>query len=99
MLIFLASVLCELLSFGYFAGYSDVLNTRRLHFYSMYYLDVSSWKQCYRDQTPRSQPIPMPSTVPCNGSTQYIHFFTTEPDPQDKTEVFLEICEVEIYGL
>ncbi|XP_078321861.1 uncharacterized protein LOC144621840 [Crassostrea virginica] len=79
-------------------GYSDVLNTRRLHFYSMYYLDGSFWKQCYRDQTPRFQPIPMPSTVPCNGSTQSIQFFTTEPDPQDKTEVFLEICEVEIYG-
>ena len=65
----------------------------------MYYWNGSFWKLCYTDQTDRSQPIPMPSTVPCNGSTQAIQFVTTEPDPRDKLDVFLEICEVEIYGL
>ena len=83
-------------SFGYFAGFDSLYNTRRLHYYSMQYWN-GSWIQCYKDNTSSSYPIPMPSTVLCKSRTAYIQFYTTDPAPRDY--VFLEICEVEIYGL
>lgn len=84
-------------SFGYIAGFTSVYNTRRLHYYSMQYSDGSSWVQCYKDNTSRLNPIPMPSIVSCKSRTANIRFYTTYQAPEDV--VLLEICEVEIYGL
>ncbi|XP_061179773.1 receptor-type tyrosine-protein phosphatase epsilon-like isoform X3 [Saccostrea echinata] len=40
----------------------------------------------------------MPSTVKCHQETQYIRFYTKTPSPWDIPWVFLEVCEVEVYG-
>ncbi|XP_062566481.1 protein eyes shut homolog isoform X2 [Saccostrea cucullata] len=75
---------------------SDLVNTQRLHGYSLQYYD-NEWKECYRDSTPDNVPIPMQSTVPCRQHTQYIRIYTYTPSPNDQY-VFLEICEVKILG-
>lgn len=41
----------------------------------------------------------MPSTIECPSKTGAIVFYTNQPSPQDGRQVFLEICEVEIYGM
>lgn len=41
----------------------------------------------------------MPSTIECPSKTRYIMFFTTQPSTEDNWQVFLEFCEVEIYGM
>lgn len=41
----------------------------------------------------------MPSTIECPSKTRYIMFYTTQPSPEDNGQVFLEFCEVEIYGM
>ncbi|XP_052681709.1 multiple epidermal growth factor-like domains protein 11 isoform X4 [Crassostrea angulata] len=79
---------------------SNVLqNTIRLHYYSLLFYNMSgSPVECYRDNTNYSTPIPMPFTVECPSKTRTIEFHTTQPNPEDGGQVFLEICEVEIYG-
>uniref|UniRef100_A0A8W8MFM1 Multiple epidermal growth factor-like domains 10 n=1 Tax=Magallana gigas TaxID=29159 RepID=A0A8W8MFM1_MAGGI len=79
---------------------SSVLqNTIRLHYYSLLFYNMSgSPVECYRDNTNYSTPIPMPSTIECPSKTRTIEFHTTQPNPEDGGQVFLEICEVEIYG-
>lgn len=81
------------------AGGSDLWNTMRLHYYSLYFLNSNRWVKCYADLTNQWTPIPMPSTVECQSKTSIIQFYTTEPGFNDNNQVFLEICEVEIYGM
>nr|XP_022325437.1 receptor-type tyrosine-protein phosphatase F-like isoform X2 [Crassostrea virginica] len=81
-------------------GKSGLYNTIRLHYYSMLYVDpvTNGYVTCHKDETNFTVPIPMPSTVSCKGETAFIVFYTTQPSPIDNGQVFLEICEVEIYG-
>lgn len=67
----------------------------------MYYVDPTGNKliRCYKDQTPYNETIPMPSTVSCKGETASIQFYNRHPTHDDDSEVYLEICEVEIYGM
>ena len=67
----------------------------------MYYVDPT-WNtliRCYKDQTPYNETIPMPSTVSCKGETASIQFYNRQPTIYDGSQVYLEICEVEIYGM
>lgn len=83
----------------HFAGGSDIRNTIRLHYYSLYFGNASGkWTKCYEDSTNFQTPIPMPSTVECRSKASGIQFFTFKPSPYDGGQVFLEICEVQIYG-
>ncbi|XP_061194789.1 receptor-type tyrosine-protein phosphatase epsilon-like [Saccostrea echinata] len=72
-------------------------NTERLHGYSLRY-STDKWNICYQDRTPVNQAIPMPSTVECPHKTRYLLFYTVTPAVNDKEQVFLEICEIEVYG-
>lgn len=67
----------------------------------MLYVDPvkNEYVRCHRDETNFAVPIPMPSTVSCKGETALIEFYTTQASPYDNGQVFLEICEVEIYGM
>lgn len=78
---------------------STLISTIRLHFYSLNYYNTSgNWITCYRDNTNYNIPIPITSTIQCPSKTRYIMFFTTRASREDRGQVFLEICEVEIYG-
>lgn len=83
----------------HFAGGSDIWNTIRLHYYSLYFRNTSgNWRKCYDDRTNFQTPIPMPSTVECQSKAIEIRFVTSQSSPYDGGQVFLEICEVQIYG-
>ncbi|XP_056008312.1 receptor-type tyrosine-protein phosphatase epsilon-like [Ostrea edulis] len=77
---------------------SGLISTIRLHKYLLRYSNGQEWKTCYTDSTPYNKPIPMPSSIECHQQTQYISFNTNSPSPWDQSQVFLEICEVEVYG-
>nr|XP_034310737.1 receptor-type tyrosine-protein phosphatase alpha [Crassostrea gigas] len=78
---------------------SALQNTIRLHYYSLYFYNESgSPVICYTDNTNYNTPIPMPSTIECSSKTRTIEFYTSQPNLQDGGQVFLEICEVEIFG-
>ncbi|XP_062566506.1 receptor-type tyrosine-protein phosphatase epsilon-like isoform X15 [Saccostrea cucullata] len=77
----------------------ELQNTIRLHGYFLqYYGKNNRWEECYHDTSPINQTIPMPSIVECPQKTRYIKFYKNTPSPEDGLEVYLEMCEIEVYG-
>nr|XP_022308196.1 receptor-type tyrosine-protein phosphatase C-like [Crassostrea virginica] len=78
---------------------SKIANTLRLHFFQVRYTtELNNWSACYRDQTNYDTPIAMPAVIDCPHKARYIQIYSDRPNPYNNGNVFLEICEVEIYG-